>query len=123
MKLLVLSSSPVTAESLRAAVGEEDIDGAEVHVVAPALNRSAIKFWVGDSDEAIAEAQRTQEESVEALEGAGVDASGETGESEPLLALQDAVAKYDPDRIVIVDGGDELRAEAERRFGLPVIAA
>ena len=128
MKVVVLTSEPVNADLLRAALGD-DAREAEVMVVAPALHDSPVRFWASDSDEAIARAQKVQEESVERLEEEGVDAAGDTGESDPLLALQDALATYEADRIVIFTHPgeersyreDELVAEAQRRFGVPVV--
>jgi hypothetical protein len=128
MKVVVLTSEPVSADLLRAALGD-DAREAEVMVVAPALHDSPVRFWASDSDEAIARAQEVQEESVERLEEEGVDAAGDTGESDPLLALQDALATYEADRIVIFTHPgeersyreDELVAEAQRRFGVPVV--
>ena len=54
-----------------------------------------------------------------------------TGESEPLLALQDALATFQADHILVfVHADDEQRyreddvvGEAERRFGVPVTEA
>lgn len=128
MKVVVLTSEPISADLLRAALGDDARD-AEVMVVAPALHDSPVRFWASDSDEAIARAQEVQEESVERLEEEGVDAAGDTGESDPLLALQDALATYQADRIVIFTHPDEERAyredelvaEAQRRFGVPVV--
>ena len=128
MKVVVLTSEPVSADLLQAALGD-DAREAEVMVVAPALHDSPVRFWASDSDEAIARAQEVQEESVERLEEEGVDAAGDTGESDPLLALQDALATYEADRIVIFTHPgeersyreDELVAEAQRRFGVPVV--
>ena len=128
MKVLVLTSVPVNAEMLRSALGQE-AEGAEVLVVSPALNRSPVAFWVSDPDEAIQEAEAVQEETVERLEEEDIDAAGDTGESEPLMALQDALATFDADRIVVFTRPqdeqrykeDELTQEAERRFGIPVV--
>jgi hypothetical protein len=127
MKLLVLTPEPVDAEMLRSVLGEE-VEGAEVLVVSPATNQSKLAFWVSDPDEAIAEARAAQEETVERLEEEGVDAAGDTGESEPAVALQDALATFAADRIVVFShpGGDrdyredEGLADAEARFGIPV---
>jgi hypothetical protein len=127
MKLLVLTPEPVDADMLRATLGEE-VEGAEVLVVSPATNQSKLAFWVSDPDEAIAEAQTAEEETVERLEEAGIDAAGDTGESEPAVALQDALATFPADRIVVFshpEGDrdyreDEGLAEAEERFGIPV---
>jgi hypothetical protein len=127
MKLLVLTPEPVDADLLRATLGDE-VEGAEVLVVSPATNESKIAFWVSDSDEAIAEAEAAERETVERLEEAGVDAAGETGESEPAVALQDALATFPADKIVIFshpEGDRDYRedkglADAEARFGVPV---
>jgi hypothetical protein len=66
MKVLVLTSEPISAGQLRDALGSDgDPSKAEVMVVAPALAGSAVKFWMSDADEAIARADRVRRESVE----------------------------------------------------------
>ena len=130
MKVLVLTPEPIDDQVLRSTLGSE-LEGAEVLVVSPATNQSKLAFWVSDPDEAIAEAEQAQEETVERLEEAGVDAAGTTGESEPALALQDALATFAAERIVIVthpEGErdyreDEGLADAEARWGIPVTHA
>ena len=130
MKLLVLTPEPIDADLLRATLGDE-VEGAEVLVISPATNESPVAFWVSDSDQAIAEAEAAQEETVERLEEGGIDAAGDTGESEPAVALQDALATFQADRIVIFshpEGDrdyreDEGLANAEERFGVPVTHA
>jgi hypothetical protein len=130
VKLLVLTPEPVDAELLRSTLGDEVV-GAEVLVVSPATNQSKLAFWVSDPDEAIAEADAAQEETVERLEEQGVDAAGDTGESEPAVALEDALAAFPADRIVVFshpEGDrdyreDEGLAEAENRFGIPITHA
>jgi hypothetical protein len=130
VKLLVLTPEPVDAALLRNVL-DEDISGAEVLVVSPAANQSKVAFWVSDPDEAIGEAEAAQEETVERLEEEGVDAAGDTGEGEPALAIQDALATFPADRIVIFshpEGDRDYReveglADAEARFGVPVTHA
>jgi hypothetical protein len=130
VRLLVVTPEPVDAAALRTALGEE-VEGAEVLVVTPAGNQSKVAFWVSDSDEAIAEAEAAQEETVERLEEDGVDAFGESGESEPAVAIQDALATFKADRILIFshpEGDRDYReddglADAEQRFGVPVTHA
>ena len=127
MKLLVLTPEPIDAATLRAAAGE-DAQEAEVLVVSPATSSSPLRFWMNDIDDSIAGAEEAQEESVELLAEDGIDASGEAGEAEPALALQDALATFPADRIVIFThpGGDrdyredEGLRDAEGRFGVPV---
>jgi hypothetical protein len=127
VKLLVLTPEPVDADMLRTTLGTE-VEGAEVLVVSPATNQSKLAFWVSDPDEAIAEAEAAQVETVERLEEAGVDAMGDTGESEPAVALQDALATFAADRIVVFshpEGDRDYRedaglADVEARFGIPI---
>jgi hypothetical protein len=128
VKLLVLTPEPVDAKLLRATLGEE-VRGAEVLVISPATNRSKVAFWVSDSDEAIAEAETAQQETVERLEEEGVDAAGDTGESEPDVAIQDALATFPADRIVVFSHPDldyredQALDDLEDRFGVPVTHA
>jgi hypothetical protein len=128
VKVLVLATDPVDADRLRGAVPGDDLAGAEVLVVSPAVNESAVAFWMSDSDEAIAEAESTAEQTAAALREGGARARAATGESEPLLALQDALATFAADRVVLFvrdeDAAryreDDVVGEAERRFGVPV---
>ena len=130
MKLLVVTPEPVDANLLRATLGDE-IEGAEVLVISPATNQSKMAFWVSDSDEAIGEAEGAQEETVERLEEEGVDAAGDTGESEPAVAIQDALATFAADRIVVFshpEGDRDYReddglADAEAALGVPLTHA
>lgn len=130
MKLLVLTPEPVDADLLRTTLGDE-VEGAEVLVVSPATNASPLAFWVSDSDAAIAEADAAQEESVERLEEAGVDAAGDTGESEPAVALEDALATFPADRVLVLTHPgsdrdyreDKGLAETGERLGIPIAHA
>jgi hypothetical protein len=111
-RILVLASEPVSGEALRKAVGRESADDAEVLVVAPALN-TRTRFWVSDPDPAIERADEVQAETVERMEEEGVDAVGDTGESDPLLAIEDALRTFPADQIVLFThaGGDRNWAE------------
>ena len=125
-KILALASEPISGDALRSALGR-DAGDAEVMVVAPALD-SRTRFWTSDNDDAIARAEAVQQESVERLEEDGVDAVGDTGETDPLLALQDALATFPAEEIVIFrrPEGDrnwaeeDLVEQAQSRFALPV---
>jgi hypothetical protein len=128
VRLLVLATEPVDAERVRGALPGEDVEGAEVLVVSPAVNESAVAFWMSDSDEAIEEAESAAERTAAALRERGAQARATTGESEPLLALQDALATFPAERVVVFvrdeDAAryreDDVIGEAERRFGVPV---
>ena len=128
MKLLVLATDPVGADDLRDALGDEDVEGAEVLVVSPAVNQSPVAFWMSDSDEAIAEAESTAQATAQALAAEGARTRATAGESEPLLALQDALTTFPADRVLVFARGDDAAryreddvfGEVERRFGVPV---
>jgi hypothetical protein len=128
VKLLVLATDPVDADDVRAALPDDDLEGAEVLVVSPAVNESPVAFWVSDADEAIAEAESAAERTAEQLRERGAQARATTGEAEPLLALQDALATYPADRVLVFVRGedsaryreDDVLGEAEERFGVPV---
>jgi hypothetical protein len=126
-RILAVVSEPVSAEVLKNAIGEGDAADAEVLVVAPALS-SKKRFLLADPDPAIERAEQVQEETVERLDEEGLDAAGDTGESDPLLAIQDALQTFAADEIVLFthSGGDQnwleegLVEEAKERFEPPV---
>ena len=127
-KILALVAEPVDAGALRSALGGgEELEGAEVLVVAPALS-SRRRFILGDPDPAIERADAVQTETVERLDEAGIDAAGGTGDSDPLLAVQDALATFEADEIVLFThaGGarnfleEGLVDDATERFDAPV---
>jgi hypothetical protein len=83
---------------------------------------------MSDADEAIARADEVRREAVDKLGEGGVAASGDTGESDPATAIQDALQTFEADRIVLfTHGGDDKSYledidpdEIRDRFGLPV---
>jgi hypothetical protein len=132
MKILVLTTEPVTADQLRAALpADSDPEDAEVMVVAPALHKNALRFWVSDADEAIARADDVSHQSVEQLGADGVSASGDTGEGDPDEAIEDALKTFPADRILVFTHPDSEQRykedvdpdELQKRFGVPVTQA
>jgi hypothetical protein len=129
MNVLVVASEAISASQLRAALGEEiDADRTQVMVVVPALTDSPLKFWFSDADGAIARAEEVRRRSVQQLGSAGVSATADTGESDPLLAIEDALSTFDADRILLFTHGPSERRyredvdleEIRERFGVPV---
>lgn len=127
MKVLVIASEPISADRLRDALGEATED-AEIMVVAPALHRSALRFWLSDADEAIGRAETVQQETVDDLDDAGLDAEGDTGESDPVKAVEDVLVTFKAERIVLFSRpsseqrhDEQIDADAlAERVGLPV---
>lgn len=126
-KIIALVSEPVSGDALRSAIGADETEDAEVLVVAPALT-GKLRWVAGDPDAGIERADRVQEETVERLDEEGVDAAGDTGESDPLLAIQDALQTYPADQIVLFTHSEGKRnwleegvvEEAKARFEPPV---
>ena len=69
-------------------------------VVCPALN-SRLETWTSDEDQARAAAQERLGATLERLGSVGIEARGEIGDSDPLVAVEDAVRTFRPDEIVI----------------------
>lgn len=96
-------------------------------VVTPALN-SQMKHWASDEDGARAAAQARLDASLEALHMAGLDASGEVGDDDPLQAIDDALRTFAPDELIISTHPEgrsnwlerDIVAHARERFALPV---
>ena len=128
MRLLVLTSEPITAPHLRDALGQHDVRDLEVMVVAPALSESALRFWMADADEAIARADSVRRQTAVELEGSGVAPRAAPGESDPVQAIEDALQSFEADRILVFRHPDEQQRyredldldEVRERFGRPV---
>jgi hypothetical protein len=129
MNVLVVTSEPIGAQQLRDVLGS-DLDPAstEVMVIAPALQRSPLKFWLTDVDAAIERADAVRLQTLARLEDEGVSAASDTGESDPMQAIEDTLRTFDADRIVLFahpEGDERYREdidpeEVESRFGLPL---
>jgi hypothetical protein len=129
MNALVITTEPVSAEQVTAALGRCDDPGStQVLVIAPALHDSPLKFWLSDADEAIEQAEHVRRATLASLDKGGVPAAADTGDSDPAHAIEDALATYPAEKIVIFShGGDDQRyreevdsQELEERFGMPV---
>jgi GABA permease len=72
----------------------------EILVVTPALT-SAVKHWASDVDEAIDAARERQADSVRAIEAVGLRARGEVGESDPNVAIEDALLTFPADEVIV----------------------
>jgi len=69
-------------------------------VVCPALN-SRLKTWTSDEDPARAAAQKRLDATLARLGSVGIEARGEVGDGDPLIAVEDAVRTFHPNEIVI----------------------
>ena len=100
-RILVLANETVGGGTLREMIREKSEGYQErVLVVVPALN-SPVRHWTSDDDDARAAAAERMDRSLGRLRAIGIDAQGEVGDSEPLQALEDHVALFGPDEIII----------------------
>jgi hypothetical protein len=74
---------------------------AEIRVVTPALTKSQLQHWTSDVDEALEDAERRRERSVETIEQAGYRVSGEVGDSDPNVAIESALLRFPADELII----------------------
>jgi len=70
-------------------------------VVTPALVASRASHWASDVDEAMELARQRMELSLIALAQLGLKAKGEIGDSDPIVAIEDALRVFPADEIVI----------------------
>ena len=111
-------------ETIRARSSGRD---ARVLVVCPALN-SPLRHWASDEDDARQGAQERLDASLQAMQGAGIQASGEIGDGDPIQAIEDALRTFQPDELVVsthplgkshwLERG--VVEKARERFALPV---
>jgi nucleotide-binding universal stress UspA family protein len=127
-RILVVANETVGGPELLAEIRERSRgNSARVLVVCPALN-SPLRHWVSDQDDARASAQERLDESLASMRAAGLDATGEIGDGDPIQAIEDAVRTFQPDELIIsthpagrshwLERG--VVEKARERFNLPV---
>jgi hypothetical protein len=124
MRILVITDDPSADTNLREPL-EEIAGGSELDlkIVAPLRPESTLDLFTGEIDEAKAGAQeRADGAASETQKSDAVTTAGaEPGDADQMLAIQDALAEFEAEHIVLVDpDDDELATAARERFGLPV---
>lgn len=100
-RILVVANETVGGEELISAISIRALESkTEFFVVCPALN-TRLKTWTSDEDPARAKAQARLSTTLERLASVGIEAHGEIGDGDPLVAVEDAVRTFRPDEIVI----------------------
>lgn len=101
-RLLVVANETVQGEELLNAIRDRCRDRrCEVMVVTPALASSRASHWASDIDEAIELARQRMELSLIEIKQLGFKARGEIGDSDPNVAIEDALRVFPADEIVI----------------------
>ena len=100
-RVLVVANETIGHDELVSAIGTRALaEKTRFLVVAPAVTTS-VKAWANDEDPARAAAQERLDAMLERLAAAGIEAEGRVGDSDPLVAIDDAVRTFHPDEIVI----------------------
>lgn len=101
-RLLVVANETVGGEALLEEIGNRCRGRAcEILVVTPALVASRASHWASDVDEAIELARQRMELSLIAIRELGLKAKGEIGDSDPNVAIEDALRVFPADEILI----------------------
>jgi hypothetical protein len=123
VKLLVVSDDAEAGAAVRPRLeGLSEAAELELKVVVPIQPKSGLDLFTGEVDDSIAEADDRAEATAAA--GAGAESvtrtETEVGDADQLLAIEDALATFEADRIVLVDPDEELERRARERFQIPV---
>jgi pyruvate/oxaloacetate carboxyltransferase len=127
MKLLVVASEPIDETAVDLITRDETPD--EVRVIAPTLTGSALRYWMNDTDNAIAHSERVIARSMARLEEVEVAAdAAPVTDDQPAVTIDDALREFDPDRILVVKHAatdeayreDEIVQEIARHTDAPV---
>jgi hypothetical protein len=101
-RILVVANQTVGGKALLREIENRSRGGdSEILVVTPALASSRAAHWSSDVDEAIELARQRLELSLQAIQEAGLSARGQVGDSEPNVAIEDALRQFPADEIVI----------------------
>jgi hypothetical protein len=100
-RILVVANETVGGEELLSAISTLALSHkSRFFVVCPALN-SRLRTYTSDEDPAREAARLRLDETLARLAAVGIDASGEIGDGDPLVAIDDAVRTFGPAEIVI----------------------
>lgn len=129
--VLVVANEEIQGAAIESAMLDR-LKGGEIRVmvVAPALVRSGLEHEMGEVDAAREPAERRLSRSLAELRRLGIEAIGEVGDADPMLAISDELQKFPADEIILITHQEEDRAYAEKDllekahhdFPLPVTA-
>ena len=127
-RILVIANETLPGERLRNELARRGATGeCEVFLVCPALS-PRLRFLMSDKTKAIDQAQARLETTMESLRAAGVVATGQIGDSDPLLAIEDGLRQFPADELLIATHPPErsnwleksVVEHARERFELPL---
>jgi len=124
-RILVIANETVESDVLRDEVARRA--PAQVLVVAPAL-ASRLAYWSSADDGARRAAEARLTRCLALLREARIDAEGQVGDADPLLAIEDAIRLFAPHELVIATHPEgrshwlarDLVGRARSRFPYPI---
>ena len=100
-RVLVVANETVGGQELLSAISTLALSQrTQFLVVCPALN-TRLKTFTSDEDPAREAAQQRLDETLARLASVGIEARGEVGDGDPLVAVDDAVRTFGPNEIVV----------------------
>ena len=127
-RILVIANPPCPCPELADEVARRALArSTDVVVVAPALN-SRLRHWASDVDAAVVQADERVQLAISELRDRGVSARGTVGDSDPVMAIDDALADFPATEIVIATNARTeshwlergLVRKAAARFEVPI---
>ena len=129
MHILVVTNETAVGHTLYDTVVAAALpERADVTVVAPALN-SRLRHWCSDEDGARRAADERLNRCLAGLRAAGVHATGNIGDADPMRAIDDELAVRAADRLIIATHPEHrsnwleqhLVHRARFAFGVPIM--
>jgi hypothetical protein len=108
-RVLIVSTVELPGDAVEGLVGDE----ATTMVVVPKVRQSRLQWLASDEDHAHDVAQRASERL--AADSPGMTVAAEAGDSDPLLAIEDALARFDADEILVVTRPEDEAGWLEAR--------
>jgi hypothetical protein len=102
-RIVVLANEVIGDQALvREVVRHVEGRPTQIRIVAPALVKSPLDLAAGDVDDEIDDARRRLEASIATFGQSGIEATGDVGEADPVLALEDALRLFPADEVIVV---------------------
>ena len=121
--VLLVALQPVSEDQVRSAIeSRQELDDVHLRVLAPASGIGPLQWLMGDEDDARAEAEQLAAQTAHAVEAedAVEEVETEVGDRDPIVAVEDALAEFPADEIVLAGHADAQTEARLRRFGVPV---
>jgi hypothetical protein len=117
LKVLLVADEEIRGSDFMAEL-KRHIEGrsaeVEVFVIVPALADSAVDHEMANFDEPIRKAGLRLESVLAELKTVGIEALGQVGDGDPVVAIGDGLREFDADEIIVVAHSEADRKYAER---------